>query len=162
MTTTLKMPANALTISHKTAFAALTTQLRTTLDTLGELAIPADRQLREEAQRLGLDPTVPTHWIYTNFSGHADDEFDLEIALPVDVPTTTSPNPGAMRDVPAFRCAEYTHLGPWSELSAVYDTLFQQFYAEDHLYNGCVREIYRVVDWENQASCITDIQIGIA
>ncbi|RYF77609.1 MAG: GyrI-like domain-containing protein [Cytophagaceae bacterium] len=163
MTTTSSISDNALTVVETVPFMALTISLRAGLSSLAQLGMAADSQVRAEAVRLGLNSAVASQWIYTGISGHPDDEFDLAIALPVNVTVTGVPGDSfAIRNVPAFRCAQYTYTGPWSDLSEVYDALFVQFYADDHVYDGRVREIYRVVDMENQDNCVTDIQIGIA
>ena len=163
MTTTLLLPENALAATDTAPFIALTISLRTSLSALSEDGGTANRQVRAEAARLGLDPSVATHWLYSGLSGHPDDEFDLDIALPIGSSAAVTPgSPFAIRNVPAFRCAQYTYTGSWSTLAEVYAALFQQFYADDHVYDGRVREIYRVVDLENTENCVTDIQIGIA
>lgn len=163
MTTTISVPDNALTITETTPFRALTTRLRADLTTLFELGVPVDSQVRAQATRLGLDASVPTQWLYTGMSGHPDDDFDLDIVLPISTSAPITPGDSlTVKDVPAFRCAQYTYTGSWRHLGGIYDALFGQFYAADLVYDGRVREIYRVVDLQNPDNCVTDIQIGIA
>lgn len=163
MTTTLTLPDNALTITDTAPFTALTSSLRASLATLSERGAATMQHLRAEAIRLSLDTSIASQWIYTGISGHPDDEFDLEIALPITSAVTGTPGPSfAVRHVPTFHCAQYTYTGSWRNLGDVYDALFKQFYAAEHVYDGRVREIYRVVDMENPDNCVTDIQLGIA
>ncbi|MEZ0538618.1 GyrI-like domain-containing protein [Fibrella arboris] len=163
MTTLLSIPDNALTVIETAPFTALTTSLRASLATLAQLGMTADSRVRAEAARLGLDPALATQWIYTGISGHPDDEFDLQVALPMQTAITGTPGQSfAIQTIPAFQCAQYTYTGAWSNLGDVYDALFVQFYADEHVYDGRMREIYQVVDRTNQANCITCIQLGIA
>ncbi|MBO0947170.1 GyrI-like domain-containing protein [Fibrella forsythiae] len=162
-TTSPSISDNALPVIETVPFMALTVSLRASMATLAVQGMAADRQVRAEAARLGLNTATPSQWLYTGLSGHPDDEFDLEVALPLHEPVTGTPGESfAIRNVPAFHCAQYTYVGPWCNLGDVYDTLFIQFYADDHVYDGRIRERYQLVDLENQERCITDIQIGIA
>lgn len=60
MTTKVLVPENVLREANVLPFTALTISLRATLSTVADRAMPADRQLRDEATRLGLDLSVPT------------------------------------------------------------------------------------------------------
>ena len=163
MTTTLLNQENALAIDETVPFIALTIGLRTNLAALAESGRRASQQLQAEATRLGLDASVAAHWLYTGLSGHPDDDFDLDIALPISSSIVGTPGSSfAIRAIPAFHCATHTYTGSWNNLAKVYNALFQHFYADDHVYDGRVREIYRVVDSENRENCVTDIQLGIA
>ena len=163
MTTTLLIPGNALTVKDTEPFLALTIKLRTSLPALAEKGGAANRKLCAEAVRLGINAAVPTQWLYSGFSGHPDDDFDLHIALPIRSSVVGIPgNDFAVHHVPAFRCAHYTYTGSWRDLGDVYEALFTQFYAAGYVYDGCIREVYQVVDRQNMSNCVTDIQIGIA
>lgn len=163
MTTTLLIPENALTVKEVEPFLALTIKLRTSLPALAETGGAANRQLCAEAIRLGINATVPTQWLYSGFSGHPDDDFDLHIALPIHSRVAGIPSSDfAVHYVPTFHCTHYTYTGSWRDLSDVYEALFDQFYAADHVYDGCIREVYQVVDRQDMNNCVTDIQIGIA
>ncbi len=152
-----------MTVKDIEPFLALTTRLRTSLPALAETGGAANRQLCAEAIRLGINAAVPTQWLYSGFSGHPDDDFDLHIALPIRSRVLGLPGSNfAVHYVPAFRCAHYTYTGSWRDLGGVYEALFTQFYAADYVYDGCVREVYRVVDQQGMNNCVTDIQIGLA
>ena len=84
MTSQLTIPENALQLVEVPAFSALTITTRSTLLTLAEKAMPADLRLRHEVARLGLGTTKPTQWIYTGVNGNEHNEFQIEVALPVD------------------------------------------------------------------------------
>ena len=163
MTTALLLPDNALIITNTAPFMALTISLKTSLYALAESGGAAAQRLRAEAVRLGLDASVAFQWLYTGLSGHPDDEFNLEIALPIREAVPGTPGSEfAIRALPAFQCAQYTYTGSWRNFGEVYGALFHQFYAADLVYDGRVREIYRVVDLDNLDNCVTDLQIGIA
>ena len=160
MTTQLTSPVNALLINETEPFTALTFTTHTTLPKLSQYSAVAN-ELCQEAARLNLDITGPIQWVYTGVNGDETNEFRLEIALPIRQPGGSS-DKFAYKVFGMFRCATYTHTGPWSELMAVYDALFPQFYQEGYQNDGHVREVYSVVDLANQANCVTEIQVGIA
>lgn len=161
MTTQLAIPENALSITETQPFTALTFTARTTLNDLSAYAPGIGQELFREASRLQLTITGPIQWIYTGATGDATQEFQLEIVLPVREQGEASPT-FPYKEFPAFRCATYTHTGPWSDFPELYSALFGQFNRDGYQYNGQVREVYSTVDLENQANCVTEIQMGLA
>lgn len=159
MTTQLMIPENALTVNETDAFQALTFVTNATLKTISEHNhVPEN--LYDEASRLGLIPSGPIQYIYTGVDGNEDNVFRLAIALPIEQPGE-KPFAFIYREFPTFRHASYTYTGPWSDLLGVYDALFSQLYRDGYANDGRVREVYRVVDLENPANNVTDIQIGL-
>ncbi|UFH55121.1 GyrI-like domain-containing protein [Spirosoma sp. KNUC1025] len=161
MTTQLSIPENALVVKETQPFTALTFSTRATLRTLAQHAPGVAESLLQEANRLKLSVTGPIQWIYTGVNGDETNEFQLEIALPVGQAGEPS-DEFSYNVFPSFRCATYTHKGPWSDFGALYDALFGQFYREGYQNDGYVREVYTVVDLVNPENCLTEIQIGIA
>ncbi|WP_461130086.1 GyrI-like domain-containing protein [Spirosoma aerophilum] len=160
MTTQLNIPEQALIIKETKAFTALCFTTRTTLLTMSEYAPGTGRALHQEAVRLGLEVCGPIQWIYTGVNGNETNEFQLEIVLPVSQPGLPSAQ-FTYATFPSFRCASHTYQGAWSDLGQVYEVLFAQLYRDGYQNDGYVREVYAVVDLENQANCVTDIQIGL-
>lgn len=161
MTTQLSIPENALQSKETQSFSALCFTTRATLKTLSQHYPHVAEGLYAEANRLGLDITGPIQWIYTGVSGDETNEFQLEIGLPVRQPGAPS-DQFTYQIFPDFRCLTYTHTGPWSDFGELYDALFAQLYRNGYRNDGRVREIYAVVDFENLANCVTEIQIGLA
>ncbi|MBC3784839.1 GyrI-like domain-containing protein [Spirosoma utsteinense] len=160
MTTQLMIPENALTINETEAFQALTFVTNASLKTISEHShVPEN--LYDEASRLGLIPSGPVQYIYNGVDGNEDNVFRLAIALPIEQPGER-PFAFVYRKFPVFRHVSYAYTGPWSDLLVVYDALFSQLYRNGYTNDGRVREVYRLVDLENQANNITDIQIGLA
>lgn len=86
----------------------------------------------------------------------------MEIALVLPADTTLTPSePLVVKEFPAFHCVQYAYKGRWDDFYAVYNALFDQLYAGGRQYNGRVREVYRVVDFDALDQCETDIQIGL-
>jgi len=163
MTITVLIPTNALIVKQTEPFLGLTIGLQTYLPELAASGGAANRQLLAEAARLGLPSTQPIQWHYTGLSGHPDDDFTLQIVLPIESVVLGTPgSPFSVRHIPAFHCAQHTYCGPWNRLKEVYDEIFEQFYAVDRVYDGRVREVFRIVDRDTPARCVLDIQIGIA
>ena len=160
MTTQLSIPENALSVKEIPSFTALCFTTRATLRTLSQHISTVAESLYREADRLGLEVTGPIQWIYTGVNGDETNEFQLEIVLPIAQPGNPSEQ-FTYQVFPSFRCAAYTHTGPWSDFGELYDTLFAQLYRDGYQNDGRVREIYAVIDFQNQERCVTEIQIGL-
>lgn len=158
MTTNVQIPAHALTPKIVAPFVALCYMTRTTLNRLAEQG-GKSADLYAEAQRLGLTPSGPSQWLYVGASGDDNQEFELNILLPVQqigVPSTAF----SYKELPTFSCVTYEHRGAWREMPAVYDQLFEQFYRDGYSEGNIVREVYHVVDLEHPEQCVTEVQIS--
>lgn len=160
MTTQLSIPQNALRLKEVPSFTGLCFTTRATLPTLSQYVPGVAQNLYQEATRLGLDIAGPIQWIYTGVNGDITNEFQLKIVLPVNQPGG-QPDDFRYQVFPAFRCAAYTHTGPWSDFGELYDALFAQLYMNGYQNDGRVREIYTIIDFENPANCVTEIQIAL-
>lgn len=159
MTTQPTAPVVDLLVKETEPFTALSFTTRATLRSLTQHShVPEN--LYHEADRLGLLPTGPIQYVYTGVNGDETNEFQLAIALPV-LRAGNQPFGFSYQQFPAFRCASYNHTGSWADFPEVYDALFSQFYQEGYQNDGRVREMYAVVDLENPANCVTEIQVGL-
>lgn len=159
MTTQQTTPVTNLLVKETEPFTALTFTTQATLRSLTQHShVPEN--LYQEANRLSLSPAGPIQYVYTGVTGNETNEFRLTIALPVRQPAD-QPFGFSYQELPAFRCASYTHTGSWADFSNLYDTLFTQFYQDGYQNDGRIREIYIVVDLANPANCVTEIQIAI-
>lgn len=160
MTTQLSIPENALQVAEIPAFTALTFTTRATLLTLSQYIGGVAENLHYEAARLSLDVTGPVQWVYTGVNGDETNEFQLEIALPINQPDRPSAQ-FTYQVFPSFRCISYNYVGPWSNMGELYTVLFAQLYQNGYQSDGRVREVYRKVDFENPTNCVTEIEIAI-
>ena len=160
MTTQLEIPEKALQIKETKPFTALCFTTRTSLSTLSQYVFTVAEDLYREANRLGLEVSGPIQWIYTGVNGDETNEFSLDIVLPISQPGSQSDR-FRYQIFPSFRCACYTFTGPWSEFGMLYDLLFSQLYRDGYQNDGYVREVYTVIDLENPALCVTEIQIKV-
>ncbi len=160
MTMQQSIPKNALSVTEIKPFTALCFTTRATLQALSQYAPSVAQNLHREAARLHLEITGPIQWVYTGISSTETTGFQLEIVLPISQPGDSS-DEFAYKTFPAFRCASYTHTGPWSDFGELYNTLFAQLYRDGYQNDGRVREIYTTVDMENPANCVTELQISI-
>lgn len=159
MTTQISLPDNALLVKDVQPFTALCFTTRATLQTLGQYGSVSE-SLLAEADRLGITIIGPCQWIYTGVNGEETNEFQLEIALPIEQPKQ-QPDGFSYQRFDSFRCASHSYTGPWSDFMELYDGLFSQFNRDGHTYNGHVREIYEHVDFYIPSNCVTEIQIGL-
>ncbi|WP_093826246.1 GyrI-like domain-containing protein [Spirosoma endophyticum] len=160
MTTQLSILENALQVTEIPAFTALTFTTCATLLTLSQHVGGVAENLHYEAARLNLDVTGPIQWVYTGVNGDETNEFQLEIALPINQPDRPSAQ-FTYQVFPSFRCVSYNYTGPWSDLGELYTVLFAQLYRDGYQSDGRIREVYSKVDFENMANCVTEIQIAI-
>jgi len=161
MTTQLCIPENALQEKEILPFTGLCFTTRATLSTLSHHIFHVAQSLYEEAARLNLTTAGPIQWIYTGVNGSETNEFQLEIALPISQPGNQS-DTFTYQVFPAFRCATYSHTGPWSDFGELYDALFSQLYRNGYQNDGRIREVYTVIDSEAPVRCTTEIQIALA
>lgn len=150
-----------LTLVPKTVppFTALVSSLRTTLKRLHECE-PVMQALYGEAARLNLTINGPSQWHYTGASGDDDQEFQLDVVLPIQ--QTGAPSEVcSYKELPGFSCVSHVYTGPWTDMPAVYDRVFAQFYRDGYTEGNIVREIHTVVDMNDPAKCVTEVQVGI-
>ncbi|MFD2932391.1 GyrI-like domain-containing protein [Spirosoma flavum] len=159
-TSQLTISSKAFKIKETETFTGLSFATQATLQTLSRHVPDVANNLYAEATRLGLDITGPIQWIYTGINGDETNEFQLAIVLPISQ-TGNQSDSFSYQSFPAFRCASYSHTGLWSDFGELYNALFFQLYRDCYQNDGCVREIYSVVDFENPENCVTEVQIGL-
>ncbi len=159
MTTETQSPSITLTPKIVSPFLAIVSSSRVTLKRLDE-CIPVMQSLYAEAARLGLTITGPSQWHYIGASGDDNQEFQLDVVLPIQQ-TGPPSETFVYSELPAFSCVSHAHTGAWSEMPAVYDQLFAQFYRDGYSEGTVVREVHLVADLEHPIQCVTEIQIGI-
>ncbi len=158
---TTEAQSQSITLTPKTVspFLAIISSLRVTLKRLDE-CVPVMQSLYAEATRLGLTITGPSQWHYIGASGDDNQEFQLDVVLPIqqtDPPSETF----VYGELPAFSCVSHVHTGAWSDMPTVYDQLFAQFYRDGYSEGTVVREVHIVADLEQPTQCVTEVQIGI-
>ncbi|PRY41873.1 GyrI-like small molecule binding protein [Spirosoma oryzae] len=159
MTTEAQSPSIILALKTVPPFLAIVSSVRVTLKRLNE-CVPVMQSLYAEAARLGLTITGPSQWHYIGASGDDNQEFQLDVVLPIQhagPPSETF----VYNELPAFSCVSHAHTGAWSDMPAVYDQLFSQFYRDGYSEGTVVREVHIVADLEQPAQCVTEVQIGI-
>jgi effector-binding domain-containing protein len=159
MTTEAKNPSITLTPKTVSPFLAIVSSLRVNLKRLNECE-SVMQSLYAEAARLGLTITGPSQWHYIGASGDDNQEFQLDVVLPIQQAGPPS-DTFAYKELPAFSCVSHAHTGARSEMPAVYDQLFAQFYRDGYSEGTVVREVHIVADLEQPTQCVTEVQIGI-
>ncbi len=159
MTTEAQSPSIILTPKTVSPFLAIVSTLHVTLKRLNECA-SVMQSLYAEAARFGLTITGPAQWHYIGASGDDNQEFQLDIVLPIQQAGPLSET-FVYKELPTFSCVSYVHTGSWSEMPALYDQLFAQFHRDGYSEDTIVREVYIVSNLEQLTQCVTEIQIGI-
>ncbi|RIV22324.1 AraC family transcriptional regulator [Fibrisoma montanum] len=161
MTTQQQIAEDALLVKEVQPFTGLCFTTRATLPQLSRYYKTVAEDLYTEAARLSLDINGPVQWIYTGVNGDPANEFQLEIVLPIRQ-AGAEPTGFTYRTFEPFRCLSYTHTGNWNELMGVYDALFPALHGMGYQNDGRVREVYVVIDFENPANNVTELQIHLA
>ena len=134
--------------------------METTMSTLIQDIGTIPRELEAKVTELGLEATGPHTWVYFCCDGSADKSFILDIAIPVKEEKGDA-GKFAYEKLPEFQCVVTEHKGPWSELAKAYEKFVPEVLAKGLQMSGFGREVYHLVDLENQQNCVTEIQIGI-
>jgi effector-binding domain-containing protein len=118
------------------------------------------RELYRYVADLDLLVCGPQYWFYYGVDGRPDTRFTLEIALPVQgkIPTALLPY---FKQIPAFRCLSSRYEGPWEGLAEAYRGMMQYITNNQLKMNGVYAESFLHIDFNDPASQITEIQIGL-
>lgn len=127
----------------------------TSLKTIHQFVGSMPARVAQEMQEQNLTPVGDQVWRYIGSDGNPNTEFTLQVGFPVEE------NCNVNSEFPAFNCITHVHNGSWSEFGKVYEQLIGAIMVEGHQLSGETREIYKVVDFENQENNVTEIQIGI-
>lgn len=118
-------------------------------------------EIEEKVRELELETTGPHTWVYFGADGNIDKPFVLDITIPVKEAKGDS---GKFRfeQLPDFECIVTEHKGAWSDLGRTYEQFVPEVLKSGNQMSGFSREVYHLVDLENQENCVTEIQIGIS
>ena len=118
------------------------------------------RELYRYVADLDLLVCGPQYWFYHGVDGRADTRFTLEIALPVQgkIPTALLPY---FKQIPAFRCLVSRYEGPWEGLAEEYRAMMQYISDNQLKMNGVYAESFLHIDFNDPASQITEVHIGL-
>lgn len=126
-----------------------------------EKFLPVGQELYQEAVRIRVPITGPIHWHYTGFAGDEDQLFTLEVALPVASFPHDYDGGFHVKRTRDFKCVSAIHEGSWHDIPKTYGKLFDFISAHGLRAATRNREIYIHSDFENPASNVTEIQLGI-
>jgi len=139
----------------------IASQLKTNLVELVKNVGQMPQQLMDELEKQGITPTGSQIWEYCGCDGcKPEQEFDLLIAVPVEKKGSDS-NGFFFTELSEYNCAESQHKGPWSELGSTYGKVIPELLQSGKQISGTCREIYVHCDFENQANCVTNIQLEL-
>ncbi|TAJ14660.1 hypothetical protein DMA11_04620 [Marinilabiliaceae bacterium JC017] len=130
----------------------------TTLKDICKLVGDKPAQLMQEAADAGFEIAGPQIWMYKGADGNPDTTFTLTIGIPV---TTGERQHEKVKTLPSFSCAAGVMNGPWEQFSEFYPQLIGDVCCQEKSLTGISREVYHVVDFQNPANNVTEVQIGI-
>jgi effector-binding domain-containing protein len=130
---------------------------------INELAnlLPVAQEIYQEAVANKLAITGPIHWHYFGSNGDPNQQFTLEIALPVAEILEEYDGKYHFKRTDPFKCVTMMHDGSWLDMPRSYGQLFQ-YIGENQLQPLAInREIYINVDFKNPEANWSEIQVGI-
>ena len=129
------------------------------------------RELYRYVADLDLLVCGPQYWFYHGVDGRpktagggspivGESRFTLEIALPVQgkIPTALLPY---FKQIPAFKCLVSRYEGPWEGLAEEYRAMMQYVGDNQLKMNGVYAESFLHIDFNDPASQITEVHIGL-
>ncbi|MFA9392712.1 MAG: GyrI-like domain-containing protein [Prolixibacteraceae bacterium] len=134
--------------------------MKSTLATIATDPGTIPMEIMQKAEELGLEITGPQIWQYRNVDGNPNSIIDVDICVPIKA---AKGDPGKFKfDVlPQVTCISELHKGAYAELTNTYKRIFGEMSRKGIMMGTASREVYTVMDMENQDNCITEIQVLI-
>lgn len=139
----------------------LSATIQTSLNGIQKDTGSIPEQLYEVAGKAGLIPAGGQIWRYLGADGNRDKVFTLEMGLPVSGMPVGTTNGYSISETPAFKYISTIHKGTWDNLYETYGRVIGELRAAGYNMTEECREVYTVVDMENPANNITEVQIGV-
>ena len=135
---------------------------KTTLNKVSHYVPLEVEKLFHTAGNLGLDITPPLQFIYYGATADRDQEFTLNIALPVTTSYALPPDsPYMFKSMQEFKCYSYLYQGNMEGLIKEYDLIFQKLFSDGLQPTQEIREVYQKFTSADAIENLTEVQIGI-
>lgn len=134
----------------------LETNLKNMMKDVGELPM----QLEEKVKELGLELSGPHIWEYIGADGQAEAPFTLRMCLPIKE-TKGVTGEFQFAELSEIQAVTTEHKGAWANLKETYCVFVPKLIQNGLKMTGLSREVYHVIDMENQENCVTEIQIEV-
>lgn len=132
----------------------------TTLARIHEYADRVVPALMQEAENRKLLPAGPLEFIYFGCTGDMEQEFRLQIALPVEEQKAGA-GEFSFRQTDSFYCLHHDYAGDVNQMFPVYEMLYRQLAQKQWQPSDEVREVYKQWEHLTSANNLTEIQIGL-
>lgn len=139
----------------------LLVRTRATVPRILELSQRWLTPLMHAARDSGLEVEGPFHYFYIGFSGDVNEEFTLELAVPVSG-EGTAPAGFELRDDPEQRVFATDYRGAMSGIGEGWHGLVEAFQASGLRRTGTSREVYRTWVGYDSPENVTELQIELA
>ncbi|HTF82322.1 MAG TPA: GyrI-like domain-containing protein [Cytophagales bacterium] len=133
---------------------------RTTLKEIGSYSDVKIPRLLENVAKQGIKVNGPMEFIYIGATGDENQEFLLQIALPIEEDLSALA-PYKIRKSSEFKCLSLELKGSLEALHPTYDKAFAYIQQNRMIPSGEIREVYHVYKDFTSDENITEIQIGI-
>lgn len=139
----------------------LSATIRTSLHNIQKDSGNTPERLYEIAGKAGLIPAGGQIWRYMGADGNKETIFTLEMGLPVSGMPVGSTDGFSISETPHFKYISTTHKGSWDNLYETYGRIIAELRTNGLNMTQECREVYTVVDMEQPANNVTEVQIGV-
>lgn len=133
---------------------------KATLKDLASYTGVVPTELMTTVAEQGIEVAGSQIWQYTGSDGNPDTTFLLEICVPIKEFKGDS-GKFEFGVLPEIKCLSVIHKGSWSKMGATYGEMMAEIAQKKMSISGICREIYTHCDFENEANCVTEIEIAI-
>lgn len=113
-----------------------------------------------KGKRIRIGVNWPHIWEYIGADGQPETPFTLRMCLPVKE-TIGETGGFQFAELPEIQAVTTEHKGAWADLKDTYCAFVPEIMQNGLKMTGLTREVYHVVDMENQEKCVTEIQIEV-
>ena len=119
------------------------------------------QELEASVSKAGKEVTGPAIWVYNCPDGNIENEFILDVTLPVNEMFEPDDSRFVCKELPEFKCLIDYNKGPWNQVGKVYESMMKHARENGINIKHLSREVYQVCDFENQENCVTEVQLEI-
>lgn len=131
---------------------------QTTFKDIQNFVAKVPAQIVEEIKKEQLEICGEQIWRYIGADGNPDTRFTLQIAFPIK---ENGSKHEQVMNFDDFKCFSGMHYGSWKNFGKSYEKIIGELMVAGHKMTGEIREIYHVVDFEDEEKNVTEIQVGI-
>lgn len=133
---------------------------RLNLDELKALVGVVPQEIEQVAKEQGFEINGNQIWAYEGCDGNPETMFNLKICIPIKASNQKLVHEKyKIEELAEIQVKSAIHKGAWQEMGRTYGHIIDELMSSNHKPTGHTREIYEVVEFDNQQNCITEVQV---